>query len=45
MSWNSRLDRGGVVVGNMVEITIDGEVDRSAKCLNARPRPLPTLTV
>jgi hypothetical protein len=25
VSWNSRLDRGGVVVGNMVEITIDAE--------------------
>ena len=25
VSWNSALDRGGVVVGNMVEITIDAE--------------------
>ena len=25
VSWNSTLDRGGVVVGNMVEITIDAE--------------------
>jgi polyisoprenoid-binding protein YceI len=25
VSWNSSLDRGGVVVGNMVEITIDAE--------------------
>ena len=25
MSWNSTLDRGGVVVGNKVEITIDAE--------------------
>jgi polyisoprenoid-binding protein YceI len=23
--WNSTLDRGGIVVGNMVEITIDAE--------------------
>jgi polyisoprenoid-binding protein YceI len=23
--WNSTLDRGGAVVGNMVEITIDAE--------------------
>src|SRR5918999_3882900 len=25
VSWNSALERGGVVVGNMVEITIDAE--------------------
>ena len=25
VSWNASLDRGGVVVGNMVEITIDAE--------------------
>ena len=25
VSWNSALDRGGVVVGNMVEITTDLE--------------------
>ena len=25
VSWNSTLDRGGVVVGNMVDITIDAE--------------------
>jgi polyisoprenoid-binding protein YceI len=25
VSWNSTLDRGGVVVGNMVEITIDAK--------------------
>jgi polyisoprenoid-binding protein YceI len=25
VSWNGTLDRGGVVVGNMVEITIDAE--------------------
>jgi hypothetical protein len=25
VSWNSTLDRGGVVAGNMVEITIDAE--------------------
>ena len=25
VSWNSALDRGGIVVGNMVEITIDAE--------------------
>ncbi len=25
LSWNSTLDRGGVVVGNTVEITIDAE--------------------
>ena len=25
VSWNSALDRGGVVVGNRVEITIDAE--------------------
>jgi polyisoprenoid-binding protein YceI len=25
VSWNSALDKGGVVVGNMVEITIDAE--------------------
>ncbi len=25
VSWNSPLDRGGVVVGNMVEITMDAE--------------------
>ena len=25
VSWNSTLDRGGVVVGNLVEITIDAE--------------------
>jgi polyisoprenoid-binding protein YceI len=25
VSWNSTLDKGGIVVGNMVEITIDAE--------------------
>ena len=25
VSWNATLDRGGLVVGNMVEITIDAE--------------------
>jgi polyisoprenoid-binding protein YceI len=25
VSWNSRLDRGGIVVGGLVEITIDAE--------------------
>ena len=25
VSWSSTLDRGGVVVGNLVEITIDAE--------------------
>jgi polyisoprenoid-binding protein YceI len=25
VSWNASLDKGGVVVGNMVEITIDAE--------------------
>jgi polyisoprenoid-binding protein YceI len=25
VSWNSTLEKGGIVVGNMVEITIDAE--------------------
>jgi hypothetical protein len=25
VSWNAALDRGGIVVGNVVEITIDAE--------------------
>jgi len=25
VSWNSRLDKGGIVVGDIVEITIDAE--------------------
>jgi len=25
VSWNATLDRGGVVIGNMVAITIDAE--------------------
>jgi polyisoprenoid-binding protein YceI len=28
VSWNGALDRGGVVVGNMVEITLDAEAIR-----------------
>jgi polyisoprenoid-binding protein YceI len=25
VSWNSTLDRGGIVVGNTVQITVDAE--------------------
>ena len=32
VSWNSTLDRGGVVVGNMVEITIDAEAILEEEC-------------
>jgi len=31
VSWNSMLDRGGVVVGNTVQITIDAEAIRDDK--------------
>jgi polyisoprenoid-binding protein YceI len=30
VSWNAALDRGGVVVGDTVEITIDAEAVREA---------------
>ena len=30
VSWNAALDKGGVVVGNMVEITIDAEAVQSS---------------
>jgi polyisoprenoid-binding protein YceI len=31
VSWNSMLDKGGVVVGNTVQITIDVEAIRDDK--------------
>jgi polyisoprenoid-binding protein YceI len=31
VSWNAALDRGGIVVGNLVEITIDAEAVQQAE--------------
>jgi hypothetical protein len=33
VGWNSTLDRGGVVVGNMVEIMIDAESDSARRVI------------